>query len=60
MVVGSEAGAALQKERRSWAQSQAQARVQARARRWRGLLMVDPVVAGADAAYRVAVKGTCR
>ena len=58
MVVGSEEGAASQKERQSWAQRQE--RVQARAPWWHGLLMVGPAVGGADAVHRIAAKGTCR
>ena len=58
-MVGSEAGAALQKGRRSSAHSQAQVRVQSQAQWRRGLLMAGPV-AGADAAHRIAAKGACR
>ena len=56
-MVGSEAGAALQKERQSWVQTQV--RVQSQAQWRRGLLMAGPV-AGADAAHRIAAKGACR
>jgi len=56
-VVGSEAGAALQKERQSWVQTQV--RVQSQAQWRRGLLMAGPV-ARADAAHRIAAKGACR
>lgn len=55
VVDGSQAGAALQKGRRSWAQTQE--RVQAPAPWWYGLLMVGPAVAGADALHCVAARG---